>query len=356
MSYRNQVHRGRRSRGGQPRPGILVPGQAHPQRVGAPARRSAPGAHHHPGDVGGDPGDIDQARTSEGRGSTPLNPARHHRTVGRRFRFGRSVPDMGAIDSAEAVGDADDQSGVAALIPTVRRIVYSRVADTSMAEDLVQETLVKVLGAAPRVEQGMLEPYAIVTARNVVASMWKEQDRHRRNRHRVVDLSPAEAPDEDLLKREEGDAVSAALARLSERERQTLLAHEVSGQDTRSLGEDLGHDGRRSRRAAEPQPRSTPGGVPPGPPGCRAPDRQLSSGPVRLVRRRPATTAGGGCGPAPPRVRPLRRAEPSADGPPAAERGRGAGPHQGRRRHRACASGVPASWRPAWGSPRRIRR
>ena len=147
---------------------------------------------------------------------------------------------MGAIDSAEAVGDAGDQSAVAALIPTVRRIVYSRVGDTSMAEDLVQETLVKVLGAAPRVEHGMLEPYAIVTARNVVASMWKEQDRHRRNRHRVVDLSPAEAPDEDLLKREEGDAVSAALARLSERERKTLLAHEVSGQDTRSLGEDLG--------------------------------------------------------------------------------------------------------------------
>ena len=53
----------------------------------------------------------------------------------------------------------------------------------------------------------MLEPYAIVTARNVVASMWKEQDRHRRNRHRVADMSTAEAPDQDLLKREEGDAM-----------------------------------------------------------------------------------------------------------------------------------------------------
>ena len=299
--------------------GVLVPRQAHPQRVGAPGRRPAPGARHHPRNVGGDPGDGEQARTSEGRGSVPLNPAGDHRTRGRRFRIGRSVPDMGAIDSAEAVGDAGDQSAVAALIPTVRRIVYSRVGDTSMAEDLVQETLVKVLGAAPRVEHGMLEPYAIVTARNVVASMWKEQDRHRRNRHRVVDLSPAEAPDEDLLKREEGDAVSAALARLSERERQD---------PARARGLRTGHalargrpryDGRRSRRAAEPQPRSAPGGVPPGAPGCRAPDRELSSGPVRLVRRRSATTAGGGCGPAPPRVRPLRRAEPSADGSPATE-------------------------------------
>jgi len=109
-----------------------------------------------------------------------------------------------------------------------------------VADDLVQETLVRVLGAAQRVEKGMLEPYAIVTARNVVASMWKEQDRHRRNEHRVVDLVPVPAPDERLLEREEEDAVSAALSRLSERERHTLLAHEVSGQDTRSLGSELG--------------------------------------------------------------------------------------------------------------------
>ena len=127
-----------------------------------------------------------------------------------------------------------------AVIPIVRRIIYSRVANRTVAEDLVQETLVKVLGAAHRVEPGMLEPYAIVTARNVVASMWKEQDRHRRNVHRVVDLVPAAAPDEDLLKQEERDAVSTALNRLSERERETLLAHEVSGQDTRSLGAELG--------------------------------------------------------------------------------------------------------------------
>jgi serine/threonine-protein kinase RsbT len=118
--------------------------------------------------------------------------------------------------------------------------VYSRVANQTVAEDLVQETLVKVLGAAHQVEPGMLEPYAIVTARNVVASMWKEQDRHRRNQHRVVDLVPVEAPDEDLLKREDREAVAKALDRLSERERETLLAHEVSGRDTRSLGVELG--------------------------------------------------------------------------------------------------------------------
>jgi serine/threonine-protein kinase RsbT len=70
--------------------------------------------------------------------------------------------------------------------------------------------------------------------------MWKEQDRQRRNEHRVLDLVPVEAPDEDLLKQEERRAVASALERLSDRERRALMAHEVSGQDTRSLGTELG--------------------------------------------------------------------------------------------------------------------
>jgi RNA polymerase sigma factor (sigma-70 family) len=132
------------------------------------------------------------------------------------------------------------QADVAALIPMVRRIVAARVQDGPTAEDLVQETLVRVLAAAPRVEPGMLESYAIVTARNVVASLWRERDRHRRNQHRVVDLLPEETHDDALMAREEQSAVVQALARLSQRERDTLLAHEVAGQDTRSLAGELG--------------------------------------------------------------------------------------------------------------------
>src|SRR5512146_2941690 len=87
---------------------------------------------------------------------------------------------------------------VAGLIPIVRRVVAARIPDQATADDLVQETLARVLAAAGRVEPGMLEPYAIVTARNVVNSLWRDQDRQRRNQHRVVDLRPADTPDEDV--------------------------------------------------------------------------------------------------------------------------------------------------------------
>jgi serine/threonine-protein kinase RsbT len=140
---------------------------------------------------------------------------------------------------AERTADGS-QPDVAALIPMVRRIVASRVADDATADDLVQETLARVLAAADRVAPGMLEPYAIATARNVVASNWRQQDRQRRNQHRVIELAPPDNVDAGLLAGEEQSAVVAALARLSDKDRDTLLAHEVAGQDTRTLADELG--------------------------------------------------------------------------------------------------------------------
>jgi RNA polymerase sigma factor (sigma-70 family) len=147
---------------------------------------------------------------------------------------------MAVAESADPPSGRRGPPDVAALIPMVRRIVAARVPDQATADDLVQETLARVLAAAGRIEPGMLEPYAIVTARNVVTSLWREQDRQRRHQHRVVDLRPVEAPEDDLLADEDRAAIAQALMALSERERDTLLAHEVAGQDTRSLAEELG--------------------------------------------------------------------------------------------------------------------
>lgn len=125
-----------------------------------------------------------------------------------------------------------------ALIPMLRRIVGARVGGHPVAEDLVQETLVRVLAARDRIEPGMLEPYAIATARNVVASMWRQDDRAARNQHRLHEPNGPEQAEDLLVASEEARAISAALERLTARERQMLLAHEVTGQDTRSLAEE----------------------------------------------------------------------------------------------------------------------
>lgn len=144
---------------------------------------------------------------------------------------------MSAVERENTHVERDE---VAALLPMVRRIVMSRVGSHPAGEDLIQETLTRVLSAQPTIEPGMLEPYAIVTARNVVASLWRDDDRRKRNQHRVVDLSQPEAPDEKVVVDEEQSAILEALARLSQREREALIAHEVSGENTQALASAAG--------------------------------------------------------------------------------------------------------------------
>lgn len=134
----------------------------------------------------------------------------------------------------------DEAAHVAGLIPMLRRIVGARVGEHPAAEDIVQETLLRVLAAEDRIEPGMLEPYAIATVRNVIATMWRQDDRDARNQHRLHDPSEPEDAEHHVVATEEQTAISQALGRLSDRERQVLLAHEVSGQATQALADETG--------------------------------------------------------------------------------------------------------------------
>jgi RNA polymerase sigma factor (sigma-70 family) len=139
---------------------------------------------------------------------------------------------MGAwIDPPE---DRDDD--VVDLVPLLRKVVSSRVSESNVVDDVVQETLARVLAVRERLDDEALVPYAIVTARNVAHGIWRRRDRDQRLQHRVADFSSPSRPDEELLRREEAKAVTRALSRLGPREREGLLAHELAGHDTTSLG------------------------------------------------------------------------------------------------------------------------
>jgi RNA polymerase sigma factor (sigma-70 family) len=126
------------------------------------------------------------------------------------------------------------------LVPLVRKVVAARVRDPDIVEDLVQETLLRVMAARTRVEADTLAPYAAVTARNLVASLARSNERARRVAHLLANDDLAERPEDEVLRQEEKAAVKAALARLSPPEREMLLAHEVHGRDTATLAAGLG--------------------------------------------------------------------------------------------------------------------
>ncbi|MDF3046044.1 MAG: rsbT [Ornithinibacter sp.] len=153
-------------------------------------------------------------------------------------RMVTAVTSGAAAEKSSEPGGPDED--VAALIPMLRRIVGARVGQHPAAEDLVQETLARVLAAKDRIEPGMIEPYAITTVRNLVATMWRSDDREQRNRHRLHDPNEPHDIEDSVVATEEQSAITEALGRLTEREREVLLAHEVSGRDTRSLADEAG--------------------------------------------------------------------------------------------------------------------
>jgi RNA polymerase sigma factor (sigma-70 family) len=138
------------------------------------------------------------------------------------------------MTTARAASDPDEQA-IVELVPLVRRVVAARVRDPQLVDDLVQETLVRVMAAKNRIEAETLAPYAAVTARNLVASLARNDERARRLAYLLLEENAAEHPGDELLRREERATVGAALDRLSSAEREMLLAHEIGGTDTATL-------------------------------------------------------------------------------------------------------------------------
>ena len=134
---------------------------------------------------------------------------------------------------ARDLPESDDPLVV--LLPIVRRVVSARVRDPHTVDDLVQETLARVMAARSRIEQDTLVPYAVVTARNLVYALGRGDERERTKAHLLVEDDYETPPDETLLRQEETGDVGTALKRLSPVEREVLLAHEVEGTPTAAL-------------------------------------------------------------------------------------------------------------------------
>jgi len=133
------------------------------------------------------------------------------------------------------------------LVPVIRRVVAARVRNAAQVDDIVQETLSRVMAARSRVQGDTLAPYAVATARNLIASAAQREQRARQLAHLLAEPEDAEPrPEDEAVRRADAALVNAALARLPQPDRELLLAHEVEGRDTAALAADR---------------RSTPGAV-----------------------------------------------------------------------------------------------
>ena len=98
---------------------------------------------------------------------------------------------------SEPVPDRDqpyDERVVVELVPVLRRVVGARIKDPDTLDDLVQETLARLMSSSSRVDPDKLHHYAAVTARHVVASYAERNDRARNRSHLFAEAGDVEPP------------------------------------------------------------------------------------------------------------------------------------------------------------------
>jgi RNA polymerase sigma-70 factor (ECF subfamily) len=116
------------------------------------------------------------------------------------------------------------------------RMLYRRTGDQDRAEDLAQETFARAVAAPPDNPR----PWLFAVALNLV----REDGRRNATRGRRLELlrsddRPASGPEVDLERNEDTARVRAALATLSERDREALLL-KAEGFDYEEIASTLG--------------------------------------------------------------------------------------------------------------------
>ena len=129
---------------------------------------------------------------------------------------------------------------IAALLPLVRRIIAIRVQDPHAVDDLVQESMARLIEAGPRLDLSTLPSYAAATARNMAISHQRGLKIRARYAHHLVDLRQPATPEERALEAEDRRAVRDALAELERKDQDLVLAHEVQGETAARLAKQRG--------------------------------------------------------------------------------------------------------------------
>jgi RNA polymerase sigma factor (sigma-70 family) len=117
----------------------------------------------------------------------------------------------------------------------VRRALAARTSDPHLVDDLAQETLLRLASSDRDLTPDEERAYAVVTARNLLASHFRRQSVQRRHIHRLVEHGGAVDPEQHSIDNEETAALATALDRLDPGERDLLVRHEVTGTDLATL-------------------------------------------------------------------------------------------------------------------------
>ena len=115
--------------------------------------------------------------------------------------------------------------------------VHAMGVEVQDRDDIVQETLIRLLRVRERLDDEVVGSYGFVTARNLVVSRRRAQSTASRRLPELLDPAQDETGEEYVERREREAALLAALAGLAEADRDVLVSHELHGEGTGSIAQ-----------------------------------------------------------------------------------------------------------------------
>jgi RNA polymerase sigma factor (sigma-70 family) len=147
---------------------------------------------------------------------------------------------MGQPERGRRGDPGDEQAEILALLAPLRRFALSRLDDPHDADDVVQETLTRVLAARGRLEDATLTGYAFAVARNLIAAHYRDADLARRHAGQLVEPREPAQPEHVVLAAEDHRAPATALHDLPQHQRDQLVEHVVHEVAVTDLGGESG--------------------------------------------------------------------------------------------------------------------
>jgi DNA-directed RNA polymerase specialized sigma24 family protein len=132
---------------------------------------------------------------------------------------------------AHAVRDEVSPEQIAALAPGLRRYAAARHVEVAAVDDLVQETIARLLEVRTRLDLATLFAYALAVLTNLDRSRRRGDDVARRHRHRLLDLDGPASADDEVIRGEQLEALRRALDALAPDVQQLLVAHYAPAAD-----------------------------------------------------------------------------------------------------------------------------
>ncbi len=149
------------------------------------------------------------------------------------------------VDGVRGLSEEAFRAVYSALVDDLVSFAYGMVSDRRTAEDIVQQSFVELVRAAPKVRGGgrALKSWLY---RSVRFGCLDEYRRRSRRREQPVDRLPEIPQDDDPLEAHLDPAIEDALGMLSKRQRTVILLRHVAGLSGAEIAEVIGS----SRRAA----------------------------------------------------------------------------------------------------------